>query len=233
MVPRTPTDPHREAAAFSLVEILSVIAVLMMMMVFSTPVLQLVKGSASINKAIDDLSGTYEMARIHAMTHHTYTRVGIAKVPAGGNNLLPSLVIATIYAVSGSLESDDAASMADDSKWRLLAPLRGLNNLWIYDGLEGSAPSTSGDIAPSSTDIAAFERQSGSAGKCTFGSIVQFNPAGEARVLKTEPARHIKIGVDQPLNAAAPETRRDRNPFILRLSGINGSVNVIRKENLL
>ncbi|XHR26704.1 MAG: Tfp pilus assembly protein FimT/FimU [Chthoniobacteraceae bacterium] len=219
-------------AAFTLVELLSVIAVITMMTVASAPVIQSLTGSSSASKTIEDLSGAYEMARIYAMTHHTYTRVGIARVSSDSSVMQPTLVVATIYSVDGSLTNDDATSMADDTKWRLTGNVRGFGNFWLYDSLQGATPSTAGDSKPSDTDIDSFSRFAGRAGVRSFGCIVQFNPAGEARVLKSEPARYIKIGVDQPLNPSTPDTPRSRNPFILRLSGINGSVNVIRKENI-
>jgi hypothetical protein len=60
----------------------------------------------------------------------------------------------------------------------------------------------------------------------TFTAFVQFDPSGEARVNTTELARNIKIGLDKP----APQG--GKNPFILRLSGMNGTIVVIRKEDM-
>lgn len=233
-------NPHFHAveyldrrAGFSLVELLSVIAIIAAMTAASTPLIQSLTAATSVDKAIVEFSGVYETARIYAMTHRTYTRVGIAQAAPDQTVSLPSLIVATIYSVDGSLTQDDDASMADNSRWKLAAKPCVLSNLWIYDSIESSEPSTSGDSLPSASDIGGFTRQAGNKGMRTFSSIVQFNPLGEARILKSEPARFIKIAVDQPLSASAPATSpRNRNPFILRLSGLNGNLNVIRKESI-
>ncbi len=122
--------------------------------------------------------------------------------------------------------------MANDSYWSpILQPLI-VRDLLIYDSLNGSSPNTATDSKPSSTDIAAFSRCVAALGTVSFNQVVQFSPSGEAGVLKSEAARYIKIAMDQPLQPTNTETARNKNPFILRLSGINGSVDVLRKESL-
>ncbi len=218
--------------AFSLIELLCVVCVMTLLAVLSGPALRALQNAGAVNKAIEELSGTCAVARLYAMTHHTYVRVGIAQVAAGGLRRVPSTIVIMLYSADGTLANDDATGMADNSKWRLINKALVLNNICVYDSLNASTPDTVDDAKPSATDIASFTRKVGDLGTCTFSAIIQFNAVGEARVSRSEPSRYIKLGMDQPRQASTPDIRRDENPFILRLSGINGTVNILRKENL-
>jgi len=68
-------------------------------------------------------------------------------------------------------------------------------------------------------------------GEVSFTGVVQFGPGGEARVGFDEPSRHIKIAMDQPLPTGGAESMK-KNPFILRLSGVNGAISVLRAEDV-
>jgi len=225
---RLPQSPY----AFTLLELLAVMAIFAVLATLSIPALRSLQGSSLTNQSISDLAATLENARAYAMAHHTYVRVGIGYAPRGGNGAAPATVIAAIYATDGSLENDSALAMADNKYWRLVGKPMWLPNLLVYDSLNASLPDTSSDITPSKTNIAAFSRKEGSMGDISFSSIIQFNTAGEAQVLKTELARYIKIAMDQPGNPSSLSEPLNKNPFILRLSGINGSIYVLRKENL-
>ena len=46
----------------------------------------------------------------------------------------------------------------------------------------------------------------------------------------TEPARYIKIAIDRPLTNTVS---MKRDPFILRLSGVNGSIITLRADGIV
>jgi prepilin-type N-terminal cleavage/methylation domain-containing protein len=215
---------------FSLIEILSVIAIISLLATFSIPALQSLAGSASVNTAIGNLSGTFEMARSYAMSHRTYVRLGMTGVAAGSAHVNPSTLVAVIYSTDGSLANDTENDMNNESKWRQLNRPLILANLWVNDSL--NAAGTANDALPSGTDFEGFTRKAGDFGPQRFTSIIQFDPTGEARILKGQFARHIKVGIDQLQNSGMAVVTRNQNPFVLRLSGINGTISLLRKEDL-
>lgn len=230
---QTPLRPRRQKAAFSLIELLAVMAIIVTLSAVSVPALQSVKGGSTINKAMADLSSTLELARTHAMANRTYVRVLLAEVPAGGNRILPQLVALPVYAANGT----SAGDMAQSVDWPALSKPLVLDDLKIFDALEGSSPvDTSADVTPMGSNVqgakmAEVARQVPGRGTLTFSGVIQFSPTGEARVSFEEPARYIKLAIDQPQSGNAVEGRK-KNPFILRLSGVNGSIRILRAGDL-
>lgn len=207
--------------AFSLAELLVVIGIMAVLTMLAGPAVSSMSGAGSVNKVIGDLSGAVQQARIQAISQHTYVRVALGQVSASGVRVRPSLVVLVIYSADGTLDAEGAADMSDMNKWPAVARALILENYTVNDSL-GALD----DSKPSESNIASFQRPIGAMGQVTFNSFIQFNPSGEARVVKAEPSHFIKIGVDRP----APQD--GKNPFVLRLSGINGSINILRKENL-
>ncbi len=215
----------RPLRAFSLVELLTVIAVIAVMTAASGPALQALKSSGGVNKAITETSRTLEYARIYAMSNHTYVRVGIGQTGASGAYLTPSTVLIAIYSVDGTLDADTTSSMTDPSKWRPLVKPVILDNLTISNSLSVSRTLDASDYtSPDKTDIPhPVTFKAGDRGTVACNSFIQFNPNGEARVARGEPARFIELGVDKP------GAQGGTNPFLIRMSGLNGNINILRK----
>jgi len=192
-----------------------------MVMAFSGPAIQALSGAGSVNKAIGDLSGILQSARACAMATHTYVRVAVGKVDSNPGTANPATVFLTMLSADGTL--DAGTDMANTSKWPALGKPLVLDNLLVDDAIAGTSPNTSGDVLPSSSKISTFIRAVGGQNVSFKAGFIQFSPNGEARVSLTEPARYIKIAMDKP------GVQSGRNPFILRLSGINGTVKVLRK----
>lgn len=221
--PRTALAGRPRQKAFSLIELLLVIGIIGLLASFSTSFIRAVSGAGSVNKAITDLSGTLELSRMYAMSNHTYVRVALGQVSSSPSGLKPVLVVIPLFSASGTIDAtvDTAAAMEDPIKWPALTRPLMLDNLSINDSIAPSTPNS--DVIPSTSDIATINRKAGELGTVSFSSFIQFNPAGEAQVRRGEPTRYIKIGVERP----APQ--KDNNPFILRVSGVNGSVIILRK----
>lgn len=219
---------HRRSTAFSLIELLAVMAIIVTLSAVSVPAIQSVKGGSTINKAVADLSSTLELARTHAMANRTYVRVLLAEVPAGVNQMLPQIIAQPIYSANGTASGD----MSVATEWPALSKPLVMDDLSLFDTMDGSAPvNTSSDVTPMGLNVlgakmAAVSRQIGNR-NLNFTGVVQFSPTGEARVSFDEPARYIKIALDQPV-AGNTTAGRKKNPFILRLSGMNGSIRILR-----
>ncbi len=214
---------------FSLIELLVVIAIVAAMGTMAGPAFQWLSGAGSVNKAVSDLDQALELARTYAMANHTYVRLAFAQVPVRlPERPEPTLLVLALYPAAGTLTTtnETAQGMADAAQWPLLARPLLFDNLVPNDALNTRTPDTTGDLLPSQTDIAAFTRSVlHLVPEPTFTSCIQIDPQGEAQVLNGTPARYIKLAFDRP----APQN--GKNPFILRLCGINGRIDVLRKEN--
>lgn len=215
--------------AFSLVELLAVLGITLILATVSIPSLGALSGAGDVNKVASDFALTLETARSYAMSRQTYVRVAIADVAPGGVIPEGAIVVLSMSASDGTLAADTAANMADVAKWPAFGRPLLLRNFQVLDALKTSVPDTANDPTPSSGDIVTLaqplNRQVAGFGGLSFQSMVQFGPDGQAFVKKSMPARHVKIGVDKRGNQGK------RNPFLLRLSGSNGRVHILRKED--
>lgn len=230
--PQISKRSRRPDAAFSLIELLSVMAIIVTLSAVSMPAITSIKGGGSVNKSVADLSSTLELARTYAMANRTYVRVILSEVPAAGDRLLPSIIAQPIYAANGTAAGD----MTKSDEWPSLSRPLVLDNLKMYDTMDGAATAvnTSADVTPLGRNVqgafmAPFTRALPGKGTQTFTGVIQFSPTGEARVSFDEPARFIKISLDQPKDST---NGQKKNPFILRLSGINGSIKILRAGEL-
>ena len=74
--------PARSASAFTLIELLTVIAIMSMMMALIAPMLLGLKGTRDMGSSAAQIAGTLDQARAYAMANNTYVFVGIAEVDA-------------------------------------------------------------------------------------------------------------------------------------------------------
>jgi prepilin-type N-terminal cleavage/methylation domain-containing protein len=219
------------AKGFTLLELLSVVAIMAVMTGLSLPAIRALQASGSVSKAAVDLAKTLELARVHAMANGTYVRVVFSELSEDGSRSKPAIVALVLVSANGS----DAGDMADSSDWRALTRPLVLDNLKMFDSLDARKPNTDSDVTPAGrndtgTRLAEFSRPvPGVGGALTFHAFVQFSPSGEAGVSTDQPARYIKIALDRPKPGNTAQALA-QNPFILRLSGTNGSINVLRAE---
>lgn len=230
-------------AGFTLLELLTVMAIVAILTTVTLPALQSLYGAGNVRKAIGDFSGVLQEARTYALANHTYVRVAIAQISTpSAAHPTPTSIILLLSSCDGTLSAGSAtpslSDMADPAKWPAIEPPLILADMLIYNTINGDAPDTSQDSYPSQSSVGSMTRAvsgfpSGASGP-VFSSFIQFNPAGELSVLQSvsstsDPARHVKIAVDQPSTPTNASTPRLRNPFILRLSGVNGSIIVLRE----
>ena len=195
---------------FTLLELLVVMAIIGVLTALGLPAVGSMLAAGAANKAIVDVSGTIEAARSYSMSRHTYVRLALAQSGS-------TFVVLAIAPKSGALDAGSASDMADPAKWAMLNKALLIENLALNETL-GTA---TGDL-PSASDIEKFSRKAGSLGVVQFTGFIQINPSGEMGIMSNEISRFIKIGLSR---AANPD---DKNPFVLRVSGANGSIGIIR-----
>ena len=205
--------------AFSLLELLVVISIVAIMMVLSGPMIVSLVHSQSEDVAITDLSAALEEARAYAMANNTYVRVGFGEVSKPG--LGPQLVVLSVSSVDGTLSAATPSDLASTQKWPAAGLPLVLSNFNVNNGLGDTS-----DTTPDATDFPAFSRSVGKLGMISFNGCIQFGPSGGARVDSALPSRFIKIGVDRPAPLAG------KNPFVVRMAGLAGTIMGLRKESL-
>jgi len=108
--------PIRRHGAFSLVEILVVIAIILVLMALLVPALKGIKGGSDVTKAAYDVAGVLENARAYAMANNTYTWVGffeedISKPTNPATEGIGRLVLSVVASKDGtSMDTSGAPS---------------------------------------------------------------------------------------------------------------------------
>ncbi|HSI82856.1 MAG: Tfp pilus assembly protein FimT/FimU [Candidatus Methylacidiphilales bacterium] len=212
------------SAGFTLAELIVVIGIVLTMSALTGPAIRSLSGAGTVNKASEDLARTVELARSHAMANQTYVRLCIS------DEVADTVVMLPIFSADGTLDADTAADMSDVKKWPAMNMPLILSQFSMDDTINATAPSTTTDQLPSASNIAMVRRLvrgfGTDAAGLRFNKFIQFNPNGEARIDKGITARYIKLA----LNKTKGYGKKD-NAFIVRLSGVNGTINVLRKEN--
>jgi prepilin-type N-terminal cleavage/methylation domain-containing protein len=209
------------SSAFTLTELLVVLAIVALLSAMTLPSVTGLLGTGQVDQAANDLSTFTELARTYAMGHHTYVRLAVGQsTDASGR---PLLIILNLFSADGT----ESADMGTAGNWPPLTKPLVLNNFKINNTLNGLNPDTSLDeVPPATSTFGTLSSPVGNLGAISFTSFIEFNPGGEASIMAGNPARYIKLALDQP------PPRQGQNPFIIRVSGINGTVQILRKENL-
>ena len=191
-------------------ELLVVMAIMGLLTAQTLPALTNMMAAGATNKAISEVSSAIESARGYCMSRHTYVRLALAQVDS-------TLVVLVIAPTSGVLDADSASDMADPAKWVVVSKPLLIENLALNTTLGAAS-----DDLPTNSDISTFSRKAGRLDAVNFNAFIQINPSGEMGIMSTESSRYIKIGFSRP----APQN--DKNPFVIRVSGANGSISVLR-----
>lgn len=210
----SPSSPVAAAVAFTLVELLVVMAVIVLVIGFVIPAVSGLKGAGDVNKAVYDIAGVLEQSRTHAMSNNTYVYVGFMEADAsqsGGTTPQRSGTGRLSIAVVATKDGTQGFSTSQLSSWNGVYPTFA-NNLsvigkpLIFDNVHlaadlGTMPTSGGLARPvlsnkrynlgdtecrSATpfDYPVASNNLGQ-GKYSFTKVIQFDPQGAARVQVT------------------------------------------------
>ncbi len=246
---RAPSDRR---AAFTLVELLTVMGFMSLLVAVTVPAVNGLKGSGDLNRAVDEVSLTFNRARTHAMTQNTYVWVGILEESA----LSPSasvppytgqgtLVLGVAASADGTAIYDAGALAAAIPETRLkpLGRVLKVTNVHATDlgspsGAGGAHQLDARPAGPYTDDDPEGCRISSDSGQQTpypfamggyiFYKTVRFSPSGEVTINGSSvPKRLAEIGL-----VPAQGDRVSPNPAnmaAIQISGIGGNVRVYRK----
>jgi prepilin-type N-terminal cleavage/methylation domain-containing protein len=159
-------NPH-SPPAFTLVELLVVVAIILVLMALLAPAFNALKGAGTLGKSAYDIVGILENARAYAMANRTYVYVGFQEVDASNaesaNPQTPAtsavggrVAVATVttrdgtrgYSLSSNLPDPAWANYNNGANLVALGPLKRLDNLHLAASL-GAPPSNGGMVRPS------------------------------------------------------------------------------------
>ncbi|MCX6967293.1 MAG: hypothetical protein NTZ46_05835 [Verrucomicrobia bacterium] len=203
---------RRLAAAFTLVELLVVIGIMLLMGSLLVPALNGIKGAQDITKTAYSIAGILDQARTYAQAHNTFVWVGIAEVDMSKDSMLKPQVagvgrvaLAVVAAKDGTRGYDVSNASLPEAAWANYnngANLVAIAKLQYFDNVHlaplfSALPNSGGLERPtiSSTNyiighndcksVTPFDWPLGTAlksGQYSFAKVINFDPQGVGRI---------------------------------------------------
>jgi Tfp pilus assembly protein FimT len=219
-----PTINRSRASAFTLVELLVVISIMIALMALAGPML--LRPSVDITQASADLEGYITLARNYAMSRNTYVRVLFSE---DRESVKPSVTVLAIASADGTLQNDSSKNMSDPSLWTGIGSKHlVLKNIVLDDNLIDGKIVT--EETPRVTfvddvkiDIENLTRTIKGQEIIFDMGAIQIQPSGEMRLDKDVSIRSFAVGLVNP--------DKPNNPALLQINGYSGSIKVLRAED--
>ena len=193
---------------FTLVEMLTVMAIIVVLLTILAPVVTSVSTSRTLANAGGDIASTLEQARTYAMANNTYVYVGFFEADATQSAGLRPQSPGTGRVYVGAIATRDGTNGYSTEIWTT-SNMVDLNKPQRFDGVHFTGADitkalTTMDQNLSKTDVVLFP-SSGSSGSselyessvlsfnapsqattgkiCTFNQVIQFAPTGGAKII--------------------------------------------------
>lgn len=217
---------HLRRRGFTLVELLTVIAIMAIMTGAAVSAVHAIKDAGGVSKAASDITGTLDQARSYAMANNTYAFVGLAERDGLNPELSGKGQVVVMVAGSKNGTRDFGAG---GSNLQELSKIQRLENLKLADTVPNSGELARPIVAEEyRLGNEAFAAQESFAARgYQFTKIIQFDPRGTASVPTSTPIipQWIEIGL-VPARGAAPDG--SENCAALVLDGVTGSTKIYR-----
>lgn len=221
---------------FSLIELLSVMAIIGMLSAAVLPALNSIRGGGNLTKAAYDIAGVLEQARSYAMANNTYVFVGLAEVNASNDEAAVGQTSGTGRLVLAAVGSRDGTRTFAASNLVALSKIRRFDNVHFDSNVPQSGnlarPAVGssyqvGNDAFAAADTLAWPLVGGPT-KYTFTKIIQFDPRGTASIQSSSrnSPQWMEIGLAPAKGNQIAEA--DVNRAALLLDGVTGSVKIYR-----
>ena len=248
--PRFPLSPPPAVRAFTLVELLVVVAIISLLTALIAPAITGMNNSTAVTKAAYDIDGILDQARAYAMANNDYVFVGFQEVNAANSDSTVPQQAATATA-GGRLAviivatKDGTSSLASTN---LFAPrkLVHFENLHLADFtsltatygpmssravIDGTTSLSLGSPSVNSTATIAWPLGA-AAPQYQFTKIIQFDTQGVASIpgIATIP-QYIEIALQQTHGSsipAAPTNLAAGNQVAIQEDGITGALHIYR-----
>jgi prepilin-type N-terminal cleavage/methylation domain-containing protein len=196
-------------SAFSLIELLIVIAIIAVLSALALPAFNSIRNAGGLTKTANDIAGILEQARAYAMAQNTYVWVGFRKDGAD-----------TLVVGVGASKTGSSTPATDDVVQ--LGKITRFENIQLTNNLpanSGARPAANVQLM----DATDFVLNSGTN---SFSSqVIRWDSRGEARINATQLSRLIEIGL---LGSAGGIIRNASNNAAVQIGGLSGAVIVYR-----
>ncbi len=228
--PTTSTASKR--GAFTLIELLTVMAIVAILAGASLPAISSLSRSNNLNGSLSELAGLLSQARQYAVAQRTYVWVALRENT--DNPQEPSIDVALLASKTGMQPSSpwaDQGVVPSDTISLLIRPKTlkqvrleeagTFNRQQIAD--LPAQPQVGSDNSPSDGSASFTVRLPGTSKNVNFDRVVQFLPDGEARVADS-PIDVVEMGVRSMRGSSADQN----NIAVLRINGLTGQTRVYR-----
>ena len=231
------------AAAFTLVELMIVISIMILLMSFAAPTMSGILKGKKTDQAIAALTAVFENARMEAVVQNTYLWVGLMNRKSSGTPPTPSgqdeVWVMTFKGRAGEKRP------TGDSRLIPVASLRRLEGISILDlgalpqlvaekvGAQANGTASFGDFikAPPSSVSFAWVGNS-EVGSIEFNQLILFTPRGEALLENglagdlPRPVPYVAMGLGKTVDGVVGQNDKDLAAILI--GGFNGRVSVVR-----
>lgn len=228
------TALHRGARAFTLIELLTVIAVMSVLVSLCVPAISSITMGGKWNQSLSELAGTLDQARQYAIAQNTY--VWVAMHPTTDSVNGDELNVAVLASKTGTDPSPwtSYGAVPNDQLDLIMKPKAfqqvKLEEAGFFKSDKvpslPSTPSTDAGNSPAQTSGAGFFKVTmpGTSAPKGFTRVIQFTPGGEARIAQGSVIDVIEFGMHPTRGAKAD----DNNVAVLRVNGLTGQTKIYR-----
>lgn len=235
-------------AAFTVVELLAVIAIGVLMIGLLIPAFNAIRGGADVTTAADTVKGALEQTRTYAIANNTYAWVGFSG--SIGANVSGQVAIAAVASNDGTNSvcapaANSATRLSTDSTTvspmvvgsglgtvSQIGKLTRLDNSHVGDGgnpNDGTAFGTRPNLASTSRIATAADSvHSFTVQQTLFKRWVQFSPRGEPLLNGggAQITEYTEVGI---LPARGGTLSANPNVVALQISGLAGNIRIYRR----
>lgn len=210
--------------AFTLLELLTVLGIMALVSIASVPAVSALTKSSKINQAMSQITGTLEQARQYAVANNTYTWVAFYQ---DNNSTDGSKVhVATLGSKDGT-DPTDGFTMGGSVDMEKVIPLNrnaSFAQVQLKQAGANAWPTLPAVPAVYLSNTVSFGVNIPGKGVTAFNQVVQFTPAGEAKVSPGIPSV-IELGL-RPVHAGNAENAD--NIAVIRIAGMTGQTRLFR-----
>lgn len=197
--------------AFSMIELLMVITIIMMLAAIAVPAFNAIKGAGRLTKAANDIAGTLDLARAYAMAQNTYVWVGFQQ---DGDTLVVAVVASKTGAANPSADISMLGKIARFENIRVVVAPPSVTQTREAAAQLADASDTTLGFTLDSPAALSFRPQ-----------VVQWNSRGEARISSSHLSKVIEIGLQSSVDEVV---RHAANYAVVQVGGLSGAVSIYR-----